>query len=115
VKSRWWALTASVLVFLLYAANVPFYAGSSLGDTHSWRMEHGRLTVRQAAATAPKSFWMDLNSEGLRFGWEWQRSATGAGRDDWTLTLPLWIPLGLCLLWLALVWRSGRESAASPT
>jgi hypothetical protein len=100
---------ASVFVFLVYLANVPFYAGSSVGERHSWRMEHGRLTVDRSQATAPKSFWMDLNSEGLRFDWEWKEDGTG----DWTLDLPLWIPFGLCLLWLALAWRSGRESAAS--
>ena len=109
MKSRWWALSASVFVFLVYAANVPFYAGSSLGERYSWRMEHGRVTVERSRATTPEPFWLDINSEGLSFAWDWNEYGPG----EWTLVLPLWIPLALCLLWLLLAWRSGRESAAS--
>ena len=107
MKSRWAALVTTVVVFLVYVANVPFYAGSSLGPRHSWRMEHGRLTVERSEVVAQKDLWIDLNSEGLRFGFLIERSIPG----QWSVTVPLWAPLLLALWWLRQVWSAGGESA----
>jgi hypothetical protein len=65
-KSRWLALAAVVLIAFVYSANQPFYAGSSLGPNHKWRMEHGRLTLTRSSVVVQTSFWMDYNSEGMR-------------------------------------------------
>ena len=100
-RTRWFAAIATALVLLVHAANVPFYAGSSLGREHSWRMEHGRLTVKRSASTSPQAFWVAPNAEGLRWAGEWRRFGPG----EWTVTLPLWAPLGLGLLWCAASWR----------
>jgi hypothetical protein len=92
-------------VAAVYLANVPFYAGATFASGLSWRMEHGRLTLRNAAGRE-KPFSVDLNTEGLRWRAEWRR-----GRDSWSVTIPLWIPLGLCALRCAASWR--RRAAES--
>ena len=98
--TRWIAAAALALVAVTYIANLPLYAGASF-DGWSWRMEHGRATIRRDPGIRPKPFWVDWNSEGLRWSAQWLRSGPG----DWTITIPLWAPLGLCLAWCALSWR----------
>ena len=108
---RWFALVMTVLMALVYAGNVPFYAGASLGLEHSWRMEQGRLTIRGHEPAEPDPFYLHVNSNGLRFSWENGQHPNG----DWWLTMPLWSPLFLCLIWLYLSWSAARENAAKAT
>ncbi|MFI5401554.1 MAG: hypothetical protein ACHQ1G_01360 [Planctomycetota bacterium] len=98
-RTRWFAVVVLGMVAALYVANLPFYAGASF-EGWSWRMEHGRMTIQRNPDLQPKPFWVDLNSEGLRWSAQWS-----AGADRWTLAIPLWIPLGLCLAWCAVSWR----------
>jgi hypothetical protein len=110
-RTRWLAVAAVALVAAVYVANLPFYAGQTFESGLHWRMEHGRLTISQRTAKRGrlKPFWMDWNSEGLRWSAQWRRY----GPDDWVLTIPLWIPLGLCLAWCAVSWRR-RGAATAP-
>ncbi len=98
-RTRWVAAVALAAVAVVSVANLLFYAGASF-DGWSWRMEHGRVTIQRNPYVRPKPFWVDVNSGGLRWSAEWR-----AGADRWTLTIPLWIPLGLCLAWCAVSWR----------
>lgn len=110
-RTRWFASAAAFLIAAIYVANLPLYAGASF-DGWSWRMEHGRATIHRAPVIRAKPFWVDLNSEGLRWSAQWRRPGPG----DWTLTVPLWAPLGLCLGWCALSWRrraTGPSGAGS--
>jgi hypothetical protein len=107
-RTRWLALAALALVTVVYLANLPFYAGATFASGLSWRLEHGRLTLRNAAGRE-KPFWVDLNTEGLRWRPEWRR-----GPDSWSVTIPLWIPLGLCVAWCAASWRRRAVDAAAP-
>lgn len=90
----WLLAAASVLLMLLYVANVPFYSGSSVGSRLNWRMEHGRLRVQCRQVNYPESFYIAINSEGLKFVPEWRVQAWG----NWDVNVPLWIPLGVCIL-----------------
>ena len=88
-------LPAAVIVALLYIANLPFYAGSSVGRRLSWRMEHGRLRVDfRPAGWATENFFIAINSEGLKFKPEWRVYSAG----HWLVIVPLWLPLGVCVL-----------------
>jgi uncharacterized protein len=95
------AMACTALVAMVYLANLPFYAGSRLGGDLHWRMEHGRLTLLSHPRHAAPDFWLAGNTEGLRWVPEWRRLTA----DHWWVTIPLWIPLGLCLLWTAASWR----------
>lgn len=102
---------ASVLLALLslvYAANVPFYCGSTIGTSYAWRIEHGRLTIRHAPNVGRESFYVAVNSEGLTFTWD----AHWYSRSDWFVRVPLWAPWLLAALWCALAWRPRRAGAA---
>ncbi|MHC4956593.1 MAG: hypothetical protein ACYTGZ_22365, partial [Planctomycetota bacterium] len=92
---RWVFMVATGLLLLLYIANLPFYSGAHVGDDYSWRMEHGRLSINRNAQRSPRSdsprsaresFYIALNSEGLRWSWEW-RSYSEA---HWKIAIPLW-------------------------
>lgn len=107
-RTRWLAAVALALVAAIYVANLPFYAGQTFDGGLSWRMEHGRVTIQRNPHLRPKPFWMDLNSEGLRWSAQWR-----AGADRWTLTIPLWIPLALCLAWCAVSWRRRATEPAA--
>lgn len=100
-RTRWFAVAAAALVGLIYLANLPFYAGQTFDGGLHWRMEYGRLMIRQTSSDRPKPFWIDLNNGGLRWSAQWRRY----GPDSWVLVLPLWIPLGLCVAWCAVSWR----------
>jgi len=107
--ARWAAAAVTAALLLLFAANVPFYSGSALGPELSWRMEHGRLTLRRSPVTASETFYVANNTEGLRFAFDgdfWQ-----AG--DWRMTVPLWAPLALAACWLAWAWRPRNVAASS--
>lgn len=107
-RTRWLAVAAAGLIAAIYLANLTFYAGQTFESGLKWRLESGRLTtsLRPAHQGRPKPFWIDLNNGDLRWSAEWHR----AGSADWSLTIPLWIPLALCLAWCAVSWRR-RASA----
>lgn len=101
-RSRWrWvatALTAGLL--LLFVLNLPYYAGAST-EGFRWRMEHGRLELQRSEVVSSKGFWVDGNTEGLR----WSARARIHGVDDWRLIVPLWIPLLAAGAWCVSTWR----------
>lgn len=88
------SLGATLLLAALLVLNLPFYAGAG-GERIAWRMEHGRLTLRCSESARPQGFWVAPNSEGLR----WSPSGRFHAWNYWTVTLPLWIPLAICLGW----------------
>lgn len=100
-RSRWTATALAGVLLLLLAANLPFYAGSTPVEGFSWRMEHGRLTLTRSELERPTGFWVDLNSEGLR----WRPRAKIYGPSDWMVTLPLWMPLAAALAGCVWAWR----------
>jgi hypothetical protein len=99
---RWLLSAATIILVLLYFLSLPFYAGSSITANTSWRFEHGRLTVKHSSVSRTESFYVDFNSEGLK----WAPNARFHGAGEWSITLPLWIPLALTALPAALLWRS---------
>ena len=99
--ARWGATLAALLLLLLYVANLPFYAGSSIGPRFTWRMEHGRLALEASTAPRRESFYIAPNSEGLHFVPEWRVNSL----SDWRINIPLWIPL-IALIAIAIAaWR----------
>jgi len=108
---RWFALVTTVLLAILYASNVPFRAGASVGFEYKWRMEQGRIVIWNHEPAEPEPFYWTMNKDGLRFSFENRQAPNG----DWFLAIPLWSPLFLCLLWLYLSWSSSRQNAARKT
>jgi hypothetical protein len=107
-RTRWLAVAAAALVAAAYVANLPFYAGQSFEGGLSWRMEHGRLTISHLPDDLGRPLWVDFNTEGLRWSADWRRTGPGA----WSVTIPLWIPLALCVAWCAVAWRRRGASTA---
>jgi hypothetical protein len=107
--ARWLAAAVLALLALIYVANVPLYSGASVGEQFAWRMEHGRLTLKRSPVTAHETFYVEFNTEGLRFAFDgdWE----GAG--DWCVTIPLWGPLLLAGGWVAWAWRPSRKLATA--
>lgn len=103
--ARWLGTAAALAVLVLYVANLPFYAGGGLGPRMGWRMEHGRVLVQREAAPRRRSFWIDGNTEGLRFAPEWGVSSPGV----WRVNIPLWVPLAGALAIAAWGWRGRRK------
>ena len=107
--SRWASIAVAVFLALLYAANKPFYSGSSLGEHLAWRMEHGRLTVKRSEAGSDTSFYIAANSEGLRYWFDADLWST----SNWSVTIPLWVLLLLAGGWVAWAWRPSRRSSTA--
>ena len=113
---RWLAATRVIaivvagLLAVLLLLNLPFYAGSRLGEGLSWRMEHGRLGITRGPGADRNDFWLDANSEGLR----WSPEFRGGG-SDWELQVPLWIPLALSLGWVFLSLGDRRDERGRRT
>ena len=106
--AAWLLAVASVLLAVLYFLNMPFYSGSSVGSHFAWRMEHGRMRVGCKPAIHQESFYIDINSEGLKFAPEWQVWSW----NDWMLNVPLWVPLGASVVGSAVLFfttRKGRK------
>ena len=82
-------LTAAALLFVLNILCLPFYSGASLSPRFHWRLEHGRVTVRATQPFNQESFYIAMNSEGLLF----TPRASYFSPGDWSLTIPLWIPI----------------------
>lgn len=93
--AAWLAALATQSIAILYIANIPFYAGSTIGSRLSWRMEHGRFRLEcKPPPRNPESFYIANNSEGLRFAPDWHIYSAG----DWFFKVPLWVPLGASVL-----------------
>jgi hypothetical protein len=74
-----------------------------------WRMEHGRIAVwRSAAPLNPELFYVDVNSEGIRWGFEWEYGGMG----DWRVVVPLWALLAPSLGAAKWTWLPRRRGAA---
>ncbi len=101
-------VAGAVTIFfaLLFAANLPFYAGSSTNGMR-WRMEHGRITVQCSPGMRAKGFWVNLNSEALRWRPEWRVYDA----RSWTVVIPLWWPLVASAALTMATWRRSRRSA----
>ncbi len=100
-----WALAAAgVLVLLVWAANVPFYSGASVGNHFNWRMEHGRLRLRCEPRIFRETFYVGINNEGLKFAPGWRIDAW----NSWEVVMPLWLPLGVCAGLSAWLFRTSR-------
>lgn len=97
---RWYLALVSLVLALLLAVNVPLYAGFSRDSGLSVRMEHGRLTVRRDEATSSKPFWIDFNTEGLR----WAPEVLAVDAHNWEVTLPVWLALAPALLAAGWAW-----------
>lgn len=102
---RWAGLILTLLILAVYAANLPFYSGSSLGPNWRWRMEHGRFLVARSSVESRESFYIAPNSEGLRFRPDWRFTA-----GDWRVNIPLWIPFLLVAGATAAAWRPRRRA-----
>jgi hypothetical protein len=112
--ARWGGLFATVVLALVYLANLPLYAGSSLGPFISWRMEHGRLALERHAAQNPEAFYVAINSEGMRFAPECRVFSW----RDWRVNVPLWLPLLLAVAVTSRAWtrwiRRPRDPSRCP-
>jgi hypothetical protein len=84
-------LSAALLICLLtlITLNLPFYAGSTLGPTLSWRLEGARLNIVRRPSQNPEHFYVAINSEPLR----WNFAAHYYSTSDWFIRIPLWMPL----------------------
>lgn len=80
-----------------------------MGSRLAWRLEHGRLTIKCHPPQNPESFYVAINSEGLR--WAWDGTFTGVG--DWMLCVPLWAFLAVALGWAVWAWRGKHRSGSS--
>ena len=108
VRGTAWARTVGLLgvagVSAVYFLNMPFYSGSSLWSTASWRMEHGRLSVHWGTVPHHEGFYIAANSEGLRF-------APDGRVYTWTrgfVRIPLWVPWIAAAGVTVCVWRRPR-------
>lgn len=110
--AAWLLAVAAMFIAAVYLANLPFYAGSTMGPRLGWRMEHGRLTVDcKPAPRNPEHFYIAPNSEGLRFAPDWHVY----GPRDWFFRVPLWLPLAINALasaWLFLLSRKRCKPGA---
>lgn len=84
---RWLSATVLALLLALHVLAVPFYAGSTLPVGLSWRFEHARLRVERRPQGTRESFYIALNSEGLRFGPQWRLHSW----HSWMINIPLWM------------------------
>jgi hypothetical protein len=110
---RYGSLTVLGLLLVLQGLSVPFYTGSggSVGVAHMmWRLEHGRLRISCSEASNAESFYVAINNEGLRWGFEGSYDSV----RHWTAIVPLWalmIPAAGVSVW---AWRRSAERAVLP-
>jgi ribosomal protein L37E len=102
---RYGSLVFIIGLLLLQIASLPFYAGAS-GRWFRWRFEHGCLTIARSPWLANESFYIAMNTEGLR----WTPHARISGVRDWELCIPVWIPLVTSVAWCVLAWRRRAAS-----
>jgi hypothetical protein len=84
----WAGIALWALFAIAYVLSVPFYSGAGW-SWGRWRMEHGRLTVALTPSPQHESFYVAINSEGLRFGPEMRIRSW----NDASVTAPLWMGL----------------------
>jgi hypothetical protein len=95
-----------VALCVVYVLNVPFYAGSRIGSIGSWRLEHGRMGLRWGTRST-ESFYVAINSEGLRFRPEARLYSATSGEAH----VPLWMPILLVAGVTGWAWaRAGRQA-----
>lgn len=99
---------SAATVFTIYVLNIPFYSGSALGPTASWRMEHGRLSLNWGLARSSESFYIAINSEGLKFAPDGRFYGGGRG----FVRIPLWMPLAAAAIGTVALWRRPRPPGA---
>lgn len=104
-------LTLAASLILLNILCLPLYSGASISPRFHWRLEHGRLTLRATPPFNTETFYIALNSEGLRFAPEAQFNTLG----DWTLTIPLWIPALACITGALLLCRGSCNTSPALT
>jgi hypothetical protein len=108
---RWSLAIALALLLLVHVLCVPFYAGASVSPTLHWWLEHARLTVKRTPPRSMESFFIAINSEGLRLAPDYHYYAPG----DWFVRLPLWLPITALALPTVFAWtghtRRGRRAA----
>ncbi|MCX5691636.1 MAG: hypothetical protein NTV94_17900 [Planctomycetota bacterium] len=99
------------LLILLNILCLPLYSGASISPRFHWRLEHGRLTLRATPPFNTETFYIALNSEGLRFIPEAQFNTP----SDWSLTVPLWIPALACITGALLLRRGSCNNSPAPS
>ncbi len=72
-------------------------------------MEHGRIRLVHSPRVARESFYVAINSEGLRFRPEWRFY----DRSNWYVNVPLWLPLGVVVVVTTCAWFVRRRSDAT--
>jgi hypothetical protein len=104
-------MACAAAIALLWLLNIPFYSGASVGEHTSWRLEHGRVTVRRTEfARRPRHFYVAPNSEGLRWSAEFRSFSSGA----WSVALPLWWLILPCVVGAGWIERRRAVNRASP-
>jgi hypothetical protein len=105
-RLAWWTgLVCGTAIAILWALNMPFYAGAG-GRTWCWRLEHGRLLIEHRPVPVnPQRFYIAANREGLRFRPDWRFS----GPTEWMINVPLWMPLAACCATTAWGWRRPKR------
>lgn len=104
------ATLAVAAILLLYLACLPFYSGSALPLGLSWRLETGRLNLKRSPVGSTETFYVAVNSESMRFKPEFRVWSP----SDWSLTIPLWMPLLLALAAAAWAWRPTTSGPRVP-
>jgi hypothetical protein len=105
---RWTLTLALALLLILHVLCVPFYSGASISPTLQWRLEHARLTIKRTPPGTLESFYIAVNSEGLRFSPGIRVYSNGV----WYVRLPLWMPIAALALPTVFAWRSHRRRGA---
>lgn len=103
---RWGGACISLGLVILYVLSVPFYSGSALPLKCAWRLEHGCLKFERKSAGTTESFYIAINSEGLRFLPE----CRVFNSPDWMVNIPLWIPLLAIGGWTTRAWISHHRN-----
>lgn len=108
-RYAWVFVAAGAICVVLQIASIPLYAGSALGAGLSWRFEHGRLTITKSRMPSREGFFIAFNSEGLRFLPAMVVRALG----DWSITIPIWMPLAACAGGAFVCFRRAGGAAAA--
>ncbi|MEK6702911.1 MAG: hypothetical protein AABZ53_11650 [Planctomycetota bacterium] len=103
----WACATMGLVCLALHVVCLPYYAGSSVGGFLRWRLEHGRLTVKQSQVESHEAFYVANNTEGLR----WAPAGRFFDWKEWSVTVPLWMGWGPSLAAVAVSVVRRRKSS----